>query len=144
MPSEPMECTAEVTLEASTYSDRQPPPWFAEALVLLRHLGQQGFWKKVESVRVRRQCKHFEVCDFVIVLVAYAVSNEKGLRSFYDAVAPVACVLMAVCGRDRMPSPSALSNFLAVVEHEAVESLRTFFYPNAVRVSSRTDFRPVS
>jgi hypothetical protein len=139
MPSEPMERTAEVTLEASTRRDRLPPPWFAEALVLLRHLGQQGFWKKVETVRVRRQCKHFEVCDFVIVLVAYAVSNLKGLRSFYDAVAPVAGVLMAVCGRHRMPSPSALSNFLAAVEHEAIESLRTLFYRNVVLHWSPTD-----
>src|SRR6185295_7968033 len=103
MPSEPMERTAGVTLEASALSDQQPPSWFAEALVLLRHLGRQGFWKKVESVRVARQCKDFEVCDFVIVLVTYAVSNEKGLRAFYAAVAPVAAVLMAVCGRDRMP-----------------------------------------
>jgi hypothetical protein len=141
MPSESMKCTAGVTLDASVCSDRQPPPWFAEALVLLRHLGRQGFWKKLESVQVARQCKDFEICDFVIVLVAYAVSNEKGLRAFYAAVAPVAAVLMAVCGRDRMPSPSALSQFLAAVEDEAIESLRTLFCPNAVWGSSRMDFQ---
>ncbi len=74
-----------------------------------------------------RRFGHYEVLDFVAVLLGYAISGERTLQTFYAAVQPFASVFMALFGRDRLPAPSTLSRFLAALAPEPVEALRTLF-----------------
>jgi hypothetical protein len=67
------------------------------------------------------------VVDFLIVLLGYAISGERTLEAFYAWVAPFAPIFMALFGRDRLPSRSALSRFLAALSLEPVEALCALF-----------------
>src|SRR6266702_2968723 len=57
----------------------------------------------------------------------YALSGERTLEAFYEAVQPFASVFMALFGRTRLPAASTLSRFLAALPAEPVEALRTLF-----------------
>ena len=75
----------------------------------------------------RRRFGRYEVIDFVAVLVGYAISGERTLETFYQAVQPWEEALMALFDREKLPSRSALSRFLASVSFEATEALRALF-----------------
>lgn len=74
----------------------------------------------------------------MLLLNAYAISGEKTLANFFQALAPVKEVLMGVWGRSHCPSASSLSRFLAAVNPGAVGQLRELFESdlgrNGVRV----------
>jgi hypothetical protein len=73
-----------------------------------------------EVVRVHRgRMGQYEVSDFVLLLNSYAISGEKTLKAFYQAIAPVKEVLMSVWGRSRCPAASTMSRFLAVIDRVA-------------------------
>src|SRR5947207_2409954 len=74
--------------------------------------------------------------DFVVVLLGYALSGEATLQSFYERLAPFAAVFMALFGRQHLPSRSALSRFLAALDQEAVEALRTQFEEDLLQRTS--------
>src|SRR4030088_2864699 len=57
----------------------------------------------------------------------YAISGERTLEEFYQRLQPFAIPFMALFGRDRLPSRSALSRFLAALTEAPVEALRTLF-----------------
>jgi hypothetical protein len=57
----------------------------------------------------------------------YAISGERTLEEFYERLQPFAVPFMALFERDRLPSRSALSRFLAALTEEPVEALRTLF-----------------
>lgn len=57
----------------------------------------------------------------------YAISGERTLEDFYERLQPFAVPFMALFERDRLPSRSALSRFLAALTGEPVEALRTLF-----------------
>jgi hypothetical protein len=57
----------------------------------------------------------------------YAISGEPTLEEFYERLQPFAVPFMALFERDRLPSRSALSRFLASLTEGPVEALRTFF-----------------
>jgi hypothetical protein len=57
----------------------------------------------------------------------YAISGERTLEEFYQRLQPFAVPFMALFERDRLPSRSALSRFLAVLTEAPVEALRTLF-----------------
>ncbi len=65
--------------------------------------------------------------DFVAVLFGYAISGERTLEAFYEAVHPFAVLFMALFGRASLPAASTLSRFLAALPAEPVEALRTLF-----------------
>jgi hypothetical protein len=67
------------------------------------------------------------VIDFLAVLFGYAISGERTLEAFYQRLQPFAVPFMALFERDRLPSRSALSRFLAAVTEAPVEALRTLF-----------------
>jgi hypothetical protein len=91
-----------------------------------------------EVVRVHRgRMGQYEVSDFVLVLKSYAISGEKTLKAFYQAIAPVKEVLMSVWGRWKCPAASTLSRFLAVIDRAAVEALRGWFEGDVERQSLR-------
>jgi hypothetical protein len=103
--------------------------WWGELVLLAAHLKQQGILTKItEQVRfARHRFGRYEVIDFLVVLFGYALSGERTLESFYAWVRPFATIFMALFGRDRLPSRSALSRFLAALPQAAVEALRALF-----------------
>jgi len=57
----------------------------------------------------------------------YAISGERTLEEFYKQLQPFAVPFMALVERDRLPSRSALSRFLAALTEVPIEALRTLF-----------------
>src|SRR5579885_217660 len=100
-----------VRIQTSSCSSPTPPPWFGEAALLSQHLRKQGMLDSItDQVRfARRRFGRFEVLDFVAVLFGYAISSERTLEAFYQRLRPFATAFMALFGRDRLPSRSALS-----------------------------------
>jgi len=108
--------------------------------LMTAYLRKHGILTKI-SERVhfsRRRFGQYEVIDFVAVLFGYAVSGERTLEAFYKRLQPFATAFMALFGRDRLPSRSALSRFLAALTKESIEALRTLFLNDLLE--QRADF----
>jgi hypothetical protein len=118
-------------IEASTQPQQTGPPWLAEAVVLVRMIWSTlALLPLCSTVHVARgRAGRYEVCDFVLILLAYAVSQADILAAFFAQAKPVRTLLMAIWQRDRMPCRSALSRFLSAVTATSVEQLRTLFLP---------------
>jgi len=117
------------SIQTSERSAPLPPPWFGEVVLIVGHLRKQGVLDAItQRVRfARRRFGRYEVIDFVAVLFGYAISGERTLETFYQAVQPWEGPLMALFDREKLPSRSALSRFLASVSFEATEALRSLF-----------------
>ncbi len=76
---------------------------------------------------VRARFGHYDLIDFVAVLIGYILSGEPTLQAFYERLAPFAESFMALFGRDQLPHHSTLSRFLAALDQAPVEALRTLF-----------------
>jgi hypothetical protein len=102
---------------------------FEEVVLLIGYLGKHGVLNKIsEQVRfARRRFGRYEVIDFLAVLFGYAISGERTLEAFYERLQPFAVPFMALFERDRLPSRSALSRFLAALTEAPVETLRALF-----------------
>src|SRR5437773_903154 len=102
---------------------------FEEVTLIAHHLSRQGVLESIqERVRfARRRFGHYEVIDFVAVLLGYAISGERTLEAFYERLLPFARPFMALFGRDRLPARSTLSRFLAALDRAPVEAFRTLF-----------------
>lgn len=105
------------------------PPWFAELLLLARHFTRRGVLDTLcEHVRLARgRAGHYDVLDFVAVLLGYALSGEPTLEAFFDRLQPFAGPFMALFGRDRLPHRSTLSRFLADIDPACLDALRQQF-----------------
>src|SRR2546426_11976982 len=105
------------------------PSWFGEVALIIPYLRKQGVLSAISSqVRLsRRRFGHYEVIDFLAVLFGYAISGERTLEAFYERLLPLAQPFMALFDRQRLPSRSALSRFLASLTWEATEALRALF-----------------
>jgi len=97
--------------------------------VIAHFLKRQGVLLALEEqVRfARRRFGHYDLIDFVAVLLGYAISGERTLETFYERVQPFANALMALFGRERLPHRSTLSRFLAALDQATVEALRALF-----------------
>jgi len=119
------------TMTVQTTPESQPstPSWMGEVAAFAQLLSQTGILTAIqERARfARARMGTYELIDFVVVLIGYALSGEPTLRAFYDRLHPFADVFMALFGRSRLPSRSALSRLLAVLDQASVESLRTLF-----------------
>jgi hypothetical protein len=102
--------------------------------VIARYLGHVGLLATiVERVRfARRRFGHYDLVDFVVVLLGYAISGERTLEAFYESLQPFAAPFMALFGRERLPHRSTLSRFLAALNQAAVEALRAVFLEELV------------
>ncbi len=69
----------------------------------------------------------YDLIDFAVVLIGYMLSGEPTLLAFYERLAPWASSFMALFGRNRLPHRSTLSRFLAALDQESREALRTLF-----------------
>jgi hypothetical protein len=122
---------ADRSVHIQTWSEVQfaTPSWLGEVALMASHLQKQGILNKIgERVRfARRRFGSYDVIDFLAVLFGYAISGERTLEAFYEAVRPFASAFMALFGRTRLPAPSTLSRFLAALPASPVEALRTLF-----------------
>jgi hypothetical protein len=118
-----------VRIQTSSASNFSTPSWFGEVVLMAAHLRKHDVLNKIsERVRfTRRRFGHYEMIDFLAVLFGYAISGERTLEEFYKHLQPFAVPFMALFGRDRLPSRSALSRFLAALTEVPVEALRTLF-----------------
>src|SRR5512142_825103 len=118
-----------VIIQTSSDSQPCPPPWWGELVLLSQHLRQQGILTRLtEGMRFeRRRFGHYELIDFLVVLFGYAISGERTLERFYEALQPWAQPFMALFGRERLPSRSALARALAALTVPVIEPLRTQF-----------------
>jgi nitroreductase len=118
-------------LELAT--DQQPNPaiprWLGEVVLLGEYWRTTGLLDRLQTqVRVNRgRMGQYEVCDFVLLLLAYAVSGLATLREFFEQLSSVQAVLMSVWQRQQCPGASTLSRFLGDIEGTALEQLRTLF-----------------
>src|SRR5436305_12587761 len=118
-----------VIIQTSAASVPSTPSWFGEVVLMAAHLRKHGVLTQIsERVRfARRRFGDYEVIDFLAVLFGYAISGEGTLEAFYERLQPFAVPFMALFERDRLPSRSALSRFLAQLSEGPVEALRTLF-----------------
>jgi hypothetical protein len=98
-------------------------------VVISRYLQKHNVLNKINGqVRfARKRFGRYEVVDFLVVLFGYAISGERTLEEFYERLQPFAVPFMALFERDRLPSRSALSRFLAALTEEPVETLHALF-----------------
>jgi len=105
------------------------PAWFPEVIILARHFAQRGFLEAISNqVQLARgRAGHYDVIDFVAILLGYAASGEPSLETFFERLAPFASPFMALFGRNRLPHRSTLSRFLAAVDPACLAALRQLF-----------------
>src|SRR5260370_29300642 len=98
---------------------------------MLRHVGVlKAIQEQVRFARAR--FGRYDLIDFVVVLIGYALSGEPTLKAFYERLMPFAEPFMALLGRHLLPHRSTLSRFLAVLYQANVEALRTLFQEDLV------------
>lgn len=118
-----------VSIQTSAQSVPSIPCWFGEVTLIVHYLRRQNVLSQIEEQVhfARRRFGHYDVIDFVAVLLGYAISGERTLEAFYQRVLPFASAFMALFGREHLPARSTLSRFLAALSPEPVEALRTLF-----------------
>ncbi|HYT36964.1 MAG TPA: hypothetical protein VEL49_07250, partial [Ktedonobacteraceae bacterium] len=111
-------------IQTSCESVPSTPCWLGEVVLMVSQLRKFGVLDAISSqVRfARRRFGHYEVIDFLAVLFGYAISGERTLEEFYERLQPFAQPFMALFDRERLPSRSALSRFLASLSLEATEA----------------------
>lgn len=119
-----------VTIQISSQSVFSTPAWFGEVAAFAQILTHTGMLKAIaEQVRFSRaRFGKYDLIDFVVVLIGYMLSGEPTLVTFYERLAPWAEPFMALFGRDQLPHRSTLSRFLAALDQNTVEALRTRFH----------------
>ena len=105
------------------------PAWFGEVALVAHTLTRQGLLADIsERVRFSRtRFGTYEVIDFLVVLIGYALSGEPTLAAYYERLQPFATPFMALFGRTQLPHRSTLSRFLAALDQASVEALRSVF-----------------
>src|SRR6266516_870630 len=118
-----------LSIQITPESRPSTPAFLGEVAVFAQVLSHTGLLKTIqEQVRfARARFGHYDLIDFVAVLIGYAVSGEPTLLAFYERLAPFAGPFMALFGRHRLPHRSTLSRFLAALDQASVEALRTLF-----------------
>ena len=125
---------SQVTLQTDATSIPSVPAWFGEVALIAHTLTRLGLLADI-SEHVRFTCKRFgrfEVIDFVVMLMGYAISGEPTLKAYYERLQPFATVFMALFGRSELPHRATLSRFLAALDEPFVEALRTVFLHDAL------------
>jgi len=130
---------ASVHIQIAPESAPTTPCWFGEVAIMAEILKTYGLVKLIETkVRfARARFDHYELIDFVAVLIGYALSGEPSLQAFYERLAPFSELFMALFERSRLPHRSTLSRFLGALDQASVEALRSVFADDLV---ARTPF----
>jgi hypothetical protein len=116
-----------IQTEASPISS--VPAWFGEVALLAHTLTRLGLLSEIsDRVRfTRKRFGTFEVIDFVVMLMGYAISGEPTLKAYYERLHPFSTAFMALFGRNQLPHRATLSRFLAALDEASVEALRSVF-----------------
>ncbi len=76
-----MNTIADRSVTIQTFSESVPstPPWFGEVVLIVEYLRKHGILTKIsEEVRVaRRRFGHYEIADFLAVLLGYAIDQWR-------------------------------------------------------------------
>ena len=123
-----------VNIQTSVEPIPSVPAWFGEVALVAHTMTRLGLLSKI-SERVRFARKRFgiyEVIDFLVVLIGYALSGEPTLAAYYERLSPFASEFMALFGRSGLPHRSSLSRFLSALDEASVEALRTVFLQDAL------------
>src|SRR5207302_3637191 len=118
-----------VTIQITPESMPSTPSWMGEVAAFAQVLTHAGILKAIQDqVRfARARFGTYDLIDFVVVLIGYAVSGEPTLQAFYERLFPFAEPFMALFGRHLLPHRSTLSRFLAALDQASVEGLRELF-----------------
>src|SRR6202049_869370 len=110
------------------------PAWFGEVALIAHTLTRLGVLSDIsERVRfTRKRFGTFEVIDFVVMLMGYAISGKPTLKAYYERLQPFSTAFMALFGRNQLPHRATLSRFLAALDEPFVEALRTVFLHDAL------------
>jgi len=130
-----------VSIQTSAEPTPSVPAWFGEVALVAHTLTRLGLLSKIsDQVRLtRKRFGTFEVIDFVVVLIGYALSSEPTLAAYYERLHAFAAPFMALFGRSQLPHRSTLSRFLAALDQTAVEALRTVFLQDALARPGRPE-----
>ncbi len=104
---------ASVTIQITPESKPAMPFWMGEVAAFAQVLTHTGMLTTIqEQVRfARARFGHYDLTDFVAVLIGYILSSEPTLQAFYERLAPWASPFMALFGRDQLPHRRALVPF---------------------------------
>ena len=131
-----------VNIQANALPIASVPAWFGEVALIAHTMTRLGLLSDIsERVRfTRKRFGRFEVIDFLIMLIGYAISGEPTLKAYYERLQPFAPAFMALFGRSHLPHRATLSRFLAALDEPFVEALRTAFLHDALaRLGSEAD-----
>src|SRR5258708_8547107 len=122
-----MDAFSSVNIQSSAEPIRSVPAWFGEVALLAHTLTRLGLLAEIsERVRfARKRFGTFEVIDFVVVLMGYAISGEPTRAAYYERLQPFATPFMALFGRQQLPHRSTLSRFLAALYRASAAPQRT-------------------
>ncbi|GHO58342.1 hypothetical protein [Ktedonobacter robiniae] len=128
---------SKVTIQITPEAVPSVPSWMGEVAAFAQVLSHEGLLKTIqEQVRfARARFGTYELIDFVVVLIGYAVSSEPTLKAFYERLAPFAEPFMALFGRNQLPHRSTLSRLLAALDQASVETLRSLFQEICLRAN---------
>ena len=90
--------SSNVEIQTSPQSIPSTPSWLGEVAMMAHYLTHLGLIEKIEEqVRfARRRFGIYDVIDFVVVLIGYALSGEPTLERFYERLLPFATPFMAL------------------------------------------------
>src|SRR5579883_1888802 len=118
-----------VSIQITPPSLPSTPCWMGEVAAFAQVLSHTDILRRIEDqVRfARARFGQYDLIDFVVVLLGYAISGEPTLQAFYERLNPFAEAFMALFDRKQLPHRSTLSRFLAALDATPVEALRTLF-----------------
>jgi hypothetical protein len=95
-----------VTIQTTPESQPSTPHWMGEVAAFARILSQTGILAAItDQVRfARARMGTYELIDYVVVLIGYALSGEPTLQAFYARLVPFADAFMALFERNRLPA----------------------------------------
>jgi hypothetical protein len=102
---------ASVTIQMTPDSKPAMPFWIGEVAAFAQVFTHTGMLTTIqEQVRFARpRFGHYDLIDFVVVLIGYTISGEATLKTFYERLVPFASPFMALFGRSQLPHRSTLS-----------------------------------
>ncbi len=130
-----IDCSKNVTIVVSQPVQPAIPTYFAEAILLLELWVKSGLVSEInQKVKVcRGRMGDYEVIDFTLLPLVYAISNEQTLDLLFQRIAPFRPALAALWERAKIASASALSRFLSAISQSSVSALRTVLFQDLVK-----------
>src|SRR5229473_2866965 len=106
------------------------PAWFGEVALLAHTMTRLGLLSEIsEQVRIaRKRFGTFEVIDFVVMLIGYAISGEATLKAYYERLQPFAPAFMALFARGQRSCKPIPSSGFSPLEESAMEITAASWY----------------